>query len=224
MPETTAIAIRPDEQTRLDRMTYPAPALMTEADVGRATDDLAFVRSVRQGLETAKQRTLAPIRAQLDELRARYDQLLAGVGEHEARIKAVLLEWRRFRQVEAAQATRDAAAATAALAAAEARQDARTAGLTSTEAEAIADGVRAQVERQVAADIAPAPIPRATAGFAGTATVARIWKFEVVDPAAVPREYLAVDTVRIGKVVRAGVRAIPGVRIWEEETLVGRAR
>jgi len=65
------------------------------------------------------------------------------------------------------------------------------------------------------AAMAPAPIipeaPR-TAGLA----MQDHWCFEVVDPMAVPREFLAVDEIKIGKVVRAlkGQITIPGVRIF----------
>ena len=49
-------------------------------------------------------------------------------------------------------------------------------------------------------------------------TMRDVVKFEVVTPALVPEEYKMVDEVKIGKVVRAGIREIPGVRIWMEKT------
>lgn len=53
-------------------------------------------------------------------------------------------------------------------------------------------------------------------GALGTAT---IWKWEVIDPTLVPDEYKIVDATKIGKVVRAGLRSIPGIHIYSEETL-----
>ena len=51
----------------------------------------------------------------------------------------------------------------------------------------------------------------------GKATVSKVMKFEVVDPASVPREWLCVDESKIGKAVRARlVGMIPGIKIWEE--------
>ncbi len=47
----------------------------------------------------------------------------------------------------------------------------------------------------------------------------KIKKWEVEDITKVPGEYLMVDTVAIGKLVRAGIKSISGIRIWEEETL-----
>lgn len=51
----------------------------------------------------------------------------------------------------------------------------------------------------------------------GTLTVTKRWTHEILDPLVVPREYLMVDEVKIGRAVRDGVRAIPGVRIYEKE-------
>jgi hypothetical protein len=50
----------------------------------------------------------------------------------------------------------------------------------------------------------------------GTVTTRRVWRFEVTDFAALPEEYKVADEVKLGKVVRAGVREIPGVSIFEE--------
>ena len=52
-------------------------------------------------------------------------------------------------------------------------------------------------------------------------TVRKKWTFEIVDPKKVPRKYLKVDEVAIGKVVRGKekVREIKGVRIFQEESI-----
>ena len=58
--------------------------------------------------------------------------------------------------------------------------------------------------------------PKTVRTEAGSVTIRSAWKFEVVDMAALPDEYKIADAVKLGKVVRAGVREIPGVRIYEE--------
>jgi hypothetical protein len=72
---------------------------------------------------------------------------------------------------------------------------------------------------------APAPIipmptvqapPKTIRTASGAVTTRTVWKHEVVDMAALPDEYKIADEVKLGKVVRAGVREIPGVRIYEE--------
>ena len=52
----------------------------------------------------------------------------------------------------------------------------------------------------------------------GTLGTSKVWKFEVEDLTKIPLEYLIPDMVKIGKVVRAGVK-IPGVKSWQESSL-----
>jgi hypothetical protein len=90
------------------------------------------------------------------------------------------------------------------------------------------DGAKAEAFLAKAETLANTPVvvtPVAPPSVAGMSK--RIdWKFEVVDPALVPREYCSVDEVRIGGVVRAtkGQVPIPGVRIYSEETFVSTGR
>ena len=51
----------------------------------------------------------------------------------------------------------------------------------------------------------------------GTLTITKRWSYEVIDSLVVPKEYLTVDEVKIGKAVREGVREIKGVKIYEKE-------
>ena len=53
----------------------------------------------------------------------------------------------------------------------------------------------------------------------GNATVKKVWKFKVVDPTIVPRDYMAVDETKIRAAVRDGIRSIQGVEIFQEDQL-----
>lgn len=67
--------------------------------------------------------------------------------------------------------------------------------------------------------VAPAPKPKAA-----SITLAKVWKFEIVDATLIPRDYLTVDESKIGRVVKAhsGTIQIPGVRIYSEDAAVKR--
>ena len=58
--------------------------------------------------------------------------------------------------------------------------------------------------------------PKTLHTASGSVTTRTVWKHQVVDMAALPDEYKIADEVKLGKVVRAGIREIPGVRIYEE--------
>ena len=63
------------------------------------------------------------------------------------------------------------------------------------------------------------PVP-ATPKAAGVAFVDQ-WKYEIVDAALVPREYLMVDEKKVGGVVRSlkAETRIPGVRVYSERSV-----
>ena len=75
------------------------------------------------------------------------------------------------------------------------------------------------------AAMAPAPIVPEAPKTAGLA-MRDNWCFEVVDPAAVPREYLIINEVAIGKIVRAlrGKIEIPGVRVFNRPIMASVGR
>ena len=55
---------------------------------------------------------------------------------------------------------------------------------------------------------------------AGSAHQQKVWAFRVVDPGQVPREYLVVDERKLREAVKAGLRNIPGVEVFEESRTV----
>lgn len=82
---------------------------------------------------------------------------------------------------------------------------------------------QAELEQREAAVTAPV-IHREAPKVAGIST-RTVYKFRIKDPAAIPREYLAVDEAKIRKVVQA-LKAdanIPGVEVYAEEQMASRA-
>ncbi|HRS66743.1 MAG TPA: hypothetical protein P5519_12750 [Spirochaetia bacterium] len=49
--------------------------------------------------------------------------------------------------------------------------------------------------------------------------VTKRWTFDVLDSTQVPREYMVVDTAAIRAAINAGIRTIPGVTIYQSESL-----
>jgi hypothetical protein len=82
------------DRDRMAALRAPDPAAMTEADAGRAADDLAFVKSVARALFIARREAMAPLERQMDEVAVRYDRLLFAAADAESRIKEAILAWR----------------------------------------------------------------------------------------------------------------------------------
>lgn len=50
--------------------------------------------------------------------------------------------------------------------------------------------------------------------------IRKIWTHDVVDLNLVPREYMMIDERKIKDAITAGIREIPGINIYQKETLV----
>lgn len=69
--------------------------------------------------------------------------------------------------------------------------------------------------------IMPEP-PKVTRTDSGSSYIRKEWTFEIINPKSIPREYMKVDEQAIRKAVKAGVREISGVRIYQETNTVYR--
>ncbi len=61
-----------------------------------------------------------------------------------------------------------------------------------------------------------------TKGAIGTAYITKRWTFTVENKEKVPEEYKILDTTKINNAIRAGIREIPGLRIYQEERIGAR--
>lgn len=96
--------------------------------------------------------------------------------------------------------------------AAAAEAEARANGATKEEAAQVADAVIAEPIY-----VPPIVIPKATPKLSGGPVFQKRWTFEIVNEALIPRQYLSVDEVKIGKIVTAMKEQtnIPGIRAFE---------
>jgi hypothetical protein len=101
-----------------------------------------------------------------------------------------------------------------------AAREAQERAAAALEAENAARAAEVAAKSQPALTVA-APVP--LRGTSGSASTRKRWKAEVIDEAAVPRQFLVVDTKAINAAVRDGVREIPGVRIEQVDELSVRA-
>ncbi len=65
----------------------------------------------------------------------------------------------------------------------------------------------------------PEKIEKMSRGEAATSTVMKVWKWEIQNEKEIPREHLMIDEKKINKLVKAGLRDIPGLRIFETESM-----
>lgn len=84
------------------------------------------------------------------------------------------------------------------------------------------EAAKAILEQPIAVphvEIAAAVVPQMVLPkVEGAGAMVEVWKWEVADEKEVPREFLMVDTAKLGRYVTAmkGDAKVPGIRIWSE--------
>ena len=203
-PEVVAIAPQVKEMTAAADVKISTPAQFTQAGAW-----LRIIKALLGKIETARTRITKPLTEALRAVNQQAREQSAPLEAAETKLKramgAYTAEQERLRREEQTKA--DAAAR---------KQQEQ---LQQRAAKAAATGKiekAQQLQHQAATVVAPV-VQRAAPKVAGIVQK-EVWKFEVVNSALVPREYLMVDETRIRKVVQAlkGDASIPGVRVYSD--------
>ena len=133
--------------------------------------------------------------------------------EEEARRKAELERLEAERKAEEERILAEAIAA-------EESGDSTTAEALTNQAEIVSESIQ-QEKAAIASEpvyVPPVVLPKATPKMQGGPVYRTVIKFEIVNAALIPREYLIPDTVKIGALGRTLKTAarIPGIRFYEE--------
>lgn len=175
-----------------------ARVILIDADLKPATDDLSIIAGLRKAIEEKRAEYIKPIRGHLDAINQTFKQFTAPLVEADTFNRDKVKAYRGAQELKRA------------------------------EAEAIEKAKLELARREMAltgettVDLTPVPavevVNKISTGL-GTASGFKVRKWEVEDLSKVPLEYLMVDAAKITKLVKAGLGAIPGLRIWEEESL-----
>ncbi len=164
-------------------------------DIALATDDLGLIAKLKKAIEQRRHEYVDPINAHLKAINDAFKQLVAPLEAADAVTRKKIMDYKRE----------------------EARKAAEIAEINRLRLEAarreaeLNDGELSQPTALVEVPAAPPARVQATTADLGTA---KVWKWELEEISKVPAEYLMIDATKVGKVVRAGVRDIPGIRIW----------
>ena len=239
-------AVRQVTSEIADLETFAADyRVATFAEYQAGSTDLQRVKSAQKRLEETRTSITGPMNAALkrvnDFFRAPTERLatiertiksqLVAFADEQERIRreeqrkadeAARRERERLEAQAREKAEADRRAAEAAAAAGRAEEAAKLAARAAAAEEKAAAKVDDLAVR-AATTVAPVVV-RDPPKVAGVST-REVWKFEITDSAAIPREYLVVDEARIRKVVQAlkGDAKIAGVRVYPERQIAAGA-
>lgn len=184
--------------------------LTDDESVRQATDLTAWVAELLAKLEAARKVWTEPITADAKTVNDFFRELRTPLEEADRIVREKLLAWKRERE----RIAREAQIAEERRLQEERRRIEEAVANEELPAEAI--------DEVPVAAYTPPPPPTTVRSTLGSATFRKVWTFEVVDPKQVPDEFWLIDEGAIGRQVRAGRRAIPGVRIFQTDELASR--
>jgi hypothetical protein len=195
--------------------------ILTYQDLSEATDLVKALKLRWKEAEDIRTSITGPINKGLDEINARFKTIKTPLEEAESMLKQKMLG---FTQREEERARKEAAEKEAIRLEQEKKDRAAFEARQKEEAEQAADPMldRAPVPESAPAVFVPSapiqPIVRKTTyGQSGAAfTSKKAWDFSVVDLSKVPLEYMVLNETKVRAVVKAGIREIPGLTIFEK--------
>ena len=180
-----------------------ARAHVVESDDGvtTASSALRMIADAKRNTEEQRQFFVRPLNDQVTKINALFKKVAAPLMEADVIIRQKVVAYR----VKTAEEARKEQARLDALAQAERAR-----------VEEIAKQVGVEAPEIETPQVAPTPKPLGAVGSR------KIWAFEIVDPALVPEKYKVVDKSLVMAAIRDGYYEIPGLRIYQEETVVVR--
>jgi len=177
--------------------------------VKRATEDLSMIANLKKALEEKRKEYTQPLNDHLKEINTAFKVFSEPLDVADRALRGKILAFNA-----AQRRLQDEAARAEALRREAAEIEAR---LTQETGEIFLSNKPAVPVPEAA------PVNKAYTEV-GTMGTRKIRKWECKDFAQVPDEYKMLDGAKIGKVIRAGISAIAGIRIYEEDTIAITAR
>ena len=225
-------------QDQIERAQRLADLVIATSDQELAAiSGLTFIQSILRNLERSRKEQVTPLNDEVGLINNSFKILNEPFKQAEIHLKGALLNWRQaetkriydeqFRvlteNVERERKAREAEELVRQQAEEEALKEAAAAGLNEAEAKEWAEEVVNNVPAvQFTQEQVPVAQPTTVKGTLGSATLRTTWDFEVKDETQVPRAYLMVDESKIRIAVRAGIRDVPGIKIFQIQSISGR--
>lgn len=188
-------------------LTYASLRKVTTPEQAKsANDDLSIISSIKKRMETCRKQYLDPVNAIKDQLANTFKDIMAPILEAEKITKDKMLSYdQEQRRIRAEQEEINRLRMEAA------RKDAALHQGEISEPVNLVDVI--EPAKRVSTDM-------------GTSSVRDNWKFEVIDPLIVPREYLVVDSAQLTAIARGhhDQKPVLGIRFYNEPIIAVRSK
>ena len=210
---TTLVKIAPSSDLKvmafynqaLELQKYAEARVITAVeDLNLAANDLIIIRKVKKGIESSRKDYLQPFQEHIKEINDTFKTLMEPIEIADTITGSKMLAFTLKQKLI--------------------REEQEKINALRMEAARKEMELKGELSESVGLVEVILPTPTTIRTDMGSVGQRDHWTFEVIDFALLPDEYKMPDATKIGKVVRAGLHTIPGVRIWNEPILAGNVR
>lgn len=206
-----------DARKRIEQINNMPVA--NRVDFDKASEWLNAVVKTRKEFEKVMKEKVAPLKAEIDDIKAVFKKPLTLLEDCEKiardKLNAYLLEERRIKEAEA----RKIEEARRKEAEKELKKLDRQEKKADKYDEATADAVKKSIEDKRQDIIAEATKPVEINQSGESATVRMVWTFEVTNLSDVPAEFLQINEQAVRQAIKNGVRDIAGLKIYQKPSI-----
>lgn len=176
-----------------------ARIIATTEDTKLATNDLSLISKIRKALEEKRKGYVKPLQDKVKEINDVFKTLMLPIEIADSITRSKILVYQQEQDTK--------------------RKEQEEINRLRMEAARKEMELKGEITESIdLVEISP-ETPSTIRTDMGTSGVAKIRKWEVEDLSKVPLDYLMIDVAKVGKVVRAGIPSIAGIRIWDENIL-----
>jgi len=183
--------------------------IVDDNSLKQATDLVSWIAKVKKSIEEKRQFFVKPLNDQVKRINDMFKNYIKPLEQADTTVRGKILSYRQ----EQERKRREEEERLRKLAEEEQKR---------LEKQAAKKGIEAPPPQIVVPTIQAAP--KTIKSDLGATQVRTVWDFEIEDETKIPREFLQPNITAIRAAVKAGVRNIPGVRIFQKEELAVRAR
>jgi len=196
--------------------------ISNEEQFSNASNILTVVKIRYKEIEADRQTITKPMNDALKAVNAYFSQPKILLGQAENILKSGIVKFRTYQEMKA-QAEQ---ARINEIARQKAEKDQAILEKKAQQAEKKGEEEKAMELRQVKDTVVPvAPLVQPTVIKGAGQSFRSVWKWEVTDTSAIPRQYLTLDEKQINAIARGGIQGamhIPGIKFREEKQLAVR--
>ncbi|MBU1621923.1 MAG: hypothetical protein KKF27_21100 [Gammaproteobacteria bacterium] len=167
--------------------------------VKAATNDLSLIAGIKKELTAQKETYLKPLKDSTAKINEAFKMYMGPVTRADELLRGKILAYRQKQEADRKE-----------------RERINALKIEAARAEMAVNGELSEPVDLV--EETPAPLQRYRSDI-GTTSTMKVRKWRIVDFSQIPDEYKAVDAGKVTKLVKAGIGSIPGIEIYEEETL-----